>query len=58
MDTLHYLYPDEIDDKLIEAVAGRNDKIMKYSTFSHPHINDAILKRCAVGYRGGDSRPL
>lgn len=41
---LHYLYPDEIDGKLIETVA-REDKILKYLDIPIQHVNDAILRR-------------
>jgi len=40
---LHYLYPDEIDDKLIGVIA-REDKILKYLDIPIQHINDNILK--------------
>jgi ribosomal protein S12 methylthiotransferase len=40
---LHYLYPDEIDDKLIDAVA-REEKIVKYLDIPIQHISDKILK--------------
>ena len=41
---LHYLYPDQIDDELIEEIAS-NDKIVKYLDIPIQHINDQILKR-------------
>ena len=40
---LHYLYPDEIDDELIEVIAN-NDKILKYLDIPLQHINDKILR--------------
>jgi len=40
---LHYLYPDEITDELIEVIAA-NDKILKYLDIPIQHINDKILK--------------
>ena len=40
---LHYLYPDEIDDALIDVIA-REDKILKYLDIPIQHINDKILK--------------
>jgi ribosomal protein S12 methylthiotransferase len=41
---LHYLYPDEIDDNLIDLIA-REDKIVKYLDIPIQHVNDTILKR-------------
>lgn len=40
---VHYLYPDEIDDELIEVIA-KEDKIVKYLDIPIQHCNDAILK--------------
>ena len=40
---LHYLYPDEIDDELIDVVAA-NDKIVKYLDIPIQHISDGILR--------------
>ena len=40
---LHYLYPDELDDALIDVIA-REHKILKYSDIPLQHINDRILK--------------
>ena len=40
---LHYLYPDEIDDALIEVIASE-PKILKYIDIPLQHINDRILK--------------
>ena len=40
---LHYLYPDAIDDDLIEEIAS-NDKIVKYLDIPIQHINDGILR--------------
>ncbi len=40
---IHYLYPDKIDDELIEVIA-KNDKIVKYLDVPIQHINDRILK--------------
>ncbi len=51
---LHYLYPDEIDDELIETIAGE-EKILKYLDIPIQHINDKILKRMN---RRGDSRDI
>lgn len=46
---LHYLYPDEFDDALIDVIA-REDKIVKYLDIPIQHINDGILK--AMNRRG------
>ncbi|MBQ8974969.1 MAG: 30S ribosomal protein S12 methylthiotransferase RimO, partial [Oscillospiraceae bacterium] len=40
---LHYLYPDEITDELIDVIA-QNDKIIKYLDIPLQHIDDRILK--------------
>ena len=40
---LHYVYPDEIDDELIEVMASE-DKIVKYLDIPIQHCNDKILK--------------
>lgn len=39
---LHYLYPDEFDDELIDVIA-REHKILKYLDIPIQHCNDAIL---------------
>jgi len=41
---LHYLYPDQMDDRLIDVIA-REDKILKYLDIPLQHCNDTILKR-------------
>ena len=41
---LHYLYPEEIDDSLIDVIASE-DKIVKYLDIPIQHINDRILRR-------------
>lgn len=41
---VHYLYPDEMDDELIETLATE-PKIVKYLDIPIQHINDVILKR-------------
>ena len=46
---LHYLYPDQFDEELIEEIAG-NDKIVKYLDIPIQHINNKILK--AMNRRG------
>ena len=40
---LHYLYPDEITDELIDVIA-REPKIVKYLDIPIQHCNDTILK--------------
>ena len=40
---LHYLYPDEITDELIDIIA-ENDKILPYLDIPMQHCNDAVLK--------------
>ena len=40
---LHYLYPNEIDDNLIDFIS-RHDKILKYLDIPIQHINDEILR--------------
>lgn len=41
---VHYLYPDEMSDELIEVLATE-EKIVKYLDIPLQHINDGILKR-------------
>jgi len=41
---LHYVYPDEFSDELIEIIA-REDKIVKYLDMPIQHTNDRILKQ-------------
>ena len=41
---VHYVYPDEIDDELIEVIATE-PKIVKYLDIPVQHCNDKILKR-------------
>lgn len=40
---LHYLYPDMIDDELIDTVAAE-PKVVKYLDIPIQHINDAVLR--------------
>ena len=40
---LHYVYPDEIDDALIDVIA-QEDKIVKYLDIPIQHCNDHVLK--------------
>lgn len=48
---IHYLYPDEIDDELIQVIASE-PKIVKYLDIPIQHCNDKILK---LMNRRGDS---
>lgn len=41
---LHYLYPDEIDDDLIDTIA-EEPKIVKYLDIPIQHCNDTILEK-------------
>ncbi len=41
---LHYLYPDQMDDRLIDVIA-REPKILKYLDIPLQHCNDGILRR-------------
>ncbi len=54
---LHYLYPDEFDDELIDTIL-REKKILKYIDIPIQHINDGILKRMNRRGTGEDIRTL
>lgn len=54
---LHYTYPDQFDDELIDEIAG-NDKIVKYLDIPIQHINDGILKAMNRHGTGDDIRRL
>ena len=41
---LHYLYPDQIDQRLIDVIA-REPKILKYLDIPLQHCNDEILRK-------------
>ena len=41
---LHYLYPADVDDELVDIIAGE-DKILKYIDMPIQHINDGILRK-------------
>ena len=47
---VHYLYPDEIDEELMEVLA-EEPKIVKYLDIPIQHIHDGILRR--MNRRGG-----
>ena len=46
---LHYLYPDEMDDELLDVIAS-SSKILHYFDIPIQHINDRVLK--AMNRRG------
>lgn len=54
---LHYLYPEEFDDELIETIASE-DKVVKYVDIPIQHINDDILKRMNRRGTGEEIRVL
>jgi len=54
---LHYLYPDEIDEELVDLIA-ENDRIIKYLDIPIQHINDTILKNMRRRGTGNDIRSL
>ena len=54
---LHYLYPDQFDDELIDEIAS-NEKIVKYLDIPIQHINNKILKSMNRRGTGDDIRAL
>ena len=54
---LHYLYPDELDDELIDTVAGE-EKVLKYLDIPIQHINDGVLKLMNRRGTGDEIRAL
>lgn len=54
---LHYLYPELIDDELIDEIASE-DKIVKYLDIPIQHINDTILRRMNRRGTGEEIRAL
>ncbi len=54
---LHYLYPDQFDEELIDEIA-RNPKIVKYLDIPIQHINDTILKKMNRRGTGAEIRAL
>ena len=54
---LHYLYPDEITDELIDVIAGE-PKIVKYLDIPIQHISDSVLKRMRRRGTGNEIRAL
>ena len=54
---LHYTYPDQFDDELIDEIAS-NPKIVKYLDIPIQHINDNILKSMNRRGTGEEIREL
>ena len=54
---LHYLYPEIIDDELIDLIANE-DKIIKYLDIPIQHINNDILRRMNRHCTGDEIRAL
>ncbi|MCL2342634.1 MAG: 30S ribosomal protein S12 methylthiotransferase RimO [Firmicutes bacterium] len=54
---LHYLYPDELDDALIDLVAAE-PKILKYLDIPIQHIDSSILRRMNRRGSGDEIRAL
>ena len=54
---LHYLYPDQFDEELIDTLASE-EKIVKYLDIPFQHINDRILRRMNRRGSGADIRAL
>ncbi len=54
---LHYLYPDQFDDELIDEIAN-NEKVVKYLDIPIQHINNDILKSMNRRGTGDDIRKL
>ena len=54
---LHYLYPDQFDDELIDEIA-QNPKILKYLDIPIQHINNEILRRMNRHGSGDEIRAL
>lgn len=54
---LHYLYPDDLTDELIDVIATE-PKILHYLDIPLQHCNDRILQAmCRPGHQGGNHRP-
>ena len=54
---LHYLYPDQFDDELIDEIAS-NEKVVKYLDIPIQHINNDLLKAMNRRGTGDDIRKL
>jgi ribosomal protein S12 methylthiotransferase len=54
---LHYLYPDMIDDELIDTIKNE-EKVVKYLDIPIQHINDKVLKLMNRQGSGAEIRAL
>ena len=54
---IHYMYPQGIDDELIECIA-KNPKIVRYLDIPIQHFDDGILKSMNRRYTGGKALAL
>lgn len=54
---LHYLYPDAVDDEMIDTIASE-EKVLKYLDIPIQHINNGILKTMRRRGTGDDIRAL
>ena len=54
---VHYLYPDEVTDELLEVMAGE-EKIVKYIDLPIQHISDRILRAMHRRGTGAEIRGL
>ena len=54
---VHYLYPDEVTEELIETIAGE-EKIVKYIDLPIQHISDRILRAMHRRGTGAEIRTL
>jgi len=54
---LHYLYPHDIDDALIDSIAAQ-DKILKYLDIPIQHVSDSVLHKMNRRGSGNDIRNL
>ncbi|MBI5482053.1 MAG: 30S ribosomal protein S12 methylthiotransferase RimO [Deltaproteobacteria bacterium] len=54
---LHYAYPTEIEDDLLEAIAGE-PAVCKYLDVPLQHVDDAVLKAMRRGQGGAAARAL
>ncbi|MDR2570107.1 MAG: 30S ribosomal protein S12 methylthiotransferase RimO [Oscillospiraceae bacterium] len=54
---LHYMYPSEIDEEIIDVIA-KSDKIVKYLDIPIQHISDNVLKKMRRRGSGEDIKAL
>jgi ribosomal protein S12 methylthiotransferase len=54
---LHYLYPYEVDDRLVDVIAG-NEKILNYLDIPIQHISDTVLRKMGRRGSGAEIRAL